>query len=90
MACYFGSDGSISCTFQPHKEQRIHSKRKIGNSMGITTGEDRLPRLGIAIDLNQLRDLMREFVAEAEQDADLQVQLNWTLRSYNGSVSGKR
>ena len=39
-------------------------------------------KLAIAIDLNQLRALMREFVNEQEPDADRRVGLEWTMEVF--------
>ncbi len=42
-----------------------------------------LPKLGIAIDYDQWRSLMREWIDEvAGADHDLKVQMEWTLESF--------
>lgn len=48
------------------------------------------PKLGIAINLDQLRQLMREFVNEQEPDPDKRVGLEWTMEIFLQWLRRKR
>jgi len=47
-----------------------------------TTPPPPTTRLGIAIDLDGLRQLMREFIDEHEKDEELKVSLDWTFETF--------
>jgi len=47
-------------------------------------------KLAIAIDLDQLRGLMREFVNEQEPDPDRRVGLEWTMEVFLQWLRRKR
>ena len=56
-----------------------------------TTPPPPATRLGIAIDLDSLRQLMREFIDEvAGADADLKVTMEWTMEAWLQWLRKKR
>jgi hypothetical protein len=56
----------------------------------ITATPPPTAKLAIAIDLDELRGLMREFVNEQEDDEELKVSLDWTFETFLQWLRRKR